>query len=536
MNVPRIKNGQSLIEYAEQLAEVYCIEVDNTKRKAAGQFFTPVKVGDFMAGLFKINKDKIHLLDPGAGTGILLTAFCERIRVAQKTSELTIDAYENDPKLMPYLKAVLNAAKKVLNEVGITFNYQVYQSDFVLDNAARFSGMESLWSNANTSVYDFVISNPPYYKLSKKSSHAVAMAECVCGQPNIYTFFMALSASMLKPGGDLVFITPRSFCSGLYYKKFRKWFLNNMQIRHIHIFESRKQIFDKDDVLQENIILKAAKRKGKMQDSVIITTSKNKIFDDFRKIRVSASHIIDDRNGETFIRIPTAKGDVSILEMLDKWPATLYKMGLEVSTGPVVPFRATQHLLGEFTGDKSSAPLIWMHNMQGIRIVWPGNNGKKAKAVKISDSSRSLLIHNRNYVLLRRFSSKEQKRRLHASVLLESDLPTDVVGLENHVNYIHRPGGILSQEESFGIAAILNTAIADNYFRSLNGNTQVNATEIRSMPFPDMKDVRKIGRILHKQIISGGEFDFDLTVMEVVGIEKVLISVVNKSEEANEQS
>ena len=68
---------------------------------------------------------------------------------------------------------------------------------------------------------------------------------------------MAVAANMLKPKGEMVFITPRSFCSGLYYKKFREWLLNNVQITNIHIFESRKDVFDKDKVLQENIIIKA---------------------------------------------------------------------------------------------------------------------------------------------------------------------------------------------------------------------------------------------------------------------------------------
>jgi len=66
MKVPRITSGQSLSEYAEMLAETYCREVDESIRKTAGQFFTPLKVGDFMADMFKINKDRIRLLDPGA--------------------------------------------------------------------------------------------------------------------------------------------------------------------------------------------------------------------------------------------------------------------------------------------------------------------------------------------------------------------------------------------------------------------------------------------------------------------------------------
>jgi adenine-specific DNA-methyltransferase len=157
---------------------------------------------------------------------------------------------------------------------------------------------------------------------------------------------------------------------------------------------------------------------------------------------------------------------VSVLKILDGWPATLRALGLEISTGPVVPFRATKHLLYEFTKDGKSAPLFWMHNMQGMRLTWPNGNNRKPVAIRISEASRPLMLPTKNYVLLRRFSSKEQKRRLHAAVLLESEFPYDLVGLENHLNYIYRPGGNLSINEAFGLAAILNTAIVDNYFRS----------------------------------------------------------------------
>ncbi len=534
MRVPKKGVNQGLVEYAERLSELHAGSSDFSHRKMKGQFFTPPKVSEFMAGMFEINGDSIRLLDPGAGTGILTAAFCERVMDNSDVSELTIDAYENDSNIIPFLRAVLESCRQTLGMKGCHVDYDIIEHDFVLENASRFDHGDSLWKDDGKSSYDFVISNPPYYKLNKNSPQASAMKECVCGQPNIYTFFMALSASMLKQGGELVFITPRSFCSGLYYKKFRRWLLRSVEIKRIHIFESRKEVFDKDEVLQENIILRAKKQKKKKHGRIAITTSVNKHLEKVMKVLVSASSIIDDRNEEAFIRIPSSRADVSILEIIDGWPSTLRDLGLEISTGPVVPFRATRHLLHKFSEDGSSAPLIWMHNMQGMRLDWPGDNGKKPVAVQISVGSRPLLVPNKNYVLLRRFSSKEQKRRLHAAVLFESDLPTELVGLENHVNYIHRPGGTVSVNEACGLAAILNTGIVDKYFRSINGNTQVNATEIRSMPFPGMQEVERIGRIVCEGLTSGKMADLDNTVAEVMGIDESLFSKLNKAKEKHE--
>jgi adenine-specific DNA-methyltransferase len=162
----------------------------------------------------------------------------------------------------------------------------------------------------------------------------------------------------------------------------------------------------------------------------------------------------------------------------------------------VVDFRAREHLLQGLT--KGSVPLLWMHNMQGMRVVWPSKKNKKPAAIACSEKTSPLLLPVKNYVLLKRFTSKEQRRRLDAAVLKQSEFPHESVGIENHVNYIHKPKGSLSVSEAFGIAALLNTGLIDNYFRSLNGHTQVNATEIRNVPLPDLLVIKKIGEIVSK--------------------------------------
>ncbi len=360
------------------------------------------------------------------------------------------------------------------------------------------------------------------------------MMDLVSGQPNIYALFMALSASMLKPGGEMVFITPRSFCSGLYYKRFRNWFLENMELSNIHIFESRSAIFKSDNVLQENIIIKAKKSKGS-QGKLTISVSPNKDFFKHRKITLPASDVIFHNNRNNFIRIPTSLLDVEVLHIIDNWPCTLRELGLEISTGPVVPFRAEKFLLPELVEKPKSAPLLWMHNMKDMEVVWPLKKNNKAGAIKVCAESRPLLLPVRNYVLLKRFSSKEQRRRLYAAVFMEKGFPHDIVGIENHVNYIHRPKGNLTIQETFGIAALLNSRIIDNYFRSLNGNTQVNATEIRSLPLPNIEAVKEIGNAVYKSEVGGKEVDINDIIASTVRIDEKVINLLREGEAVHEE-
>jgi len=537
MDVPARMKSEELVTYAERLAESYAENHGMEKRKSRGQFFTPPQVARFMATMFDIKGGCMRLLDPGAGTGMLSAALCERLADRSNPFALTIDAYENDPELLPFLRAVLESCKNTLGAKSINMAYNVYEQDFILHNEAYINRNNHLWADKELILYDFVIANPPYYKLNKNSPHAAVMSDYVCGQPNIYTLFMAISANMLNPAGEMVFITPRSFCSGLYYKKFRQWFLANVELSHVHIFESRKEIFDKDEVLQENIILKAIRKKRKAHGGkIIISTSKNKHLEKINKLTISNPDLILNKTEESFIKIPSSSLDLAVLNVIDKWPFRLRELGLEISTGPVVPFRAEKYLLQEPTNNGKSVPLLWMHNMTGMKTVWPANRNKKPAAIKVVEDSEPLLLPVKNYVLVRRFSSKEQPRRLHSSVFLVSEFPHASIGIENHLNYIHKPGKDLSIDEVYGLSAILNTAIVDNYFRTLNGNTQVNATDIRSLPFPAMKDVRKIGQVVRKKLDSEVDFDLDKTIGEILDIDETLIGVIHKESDKYGQS
>src|SRR5207302_1562898 len=153
-------------------------------------------------------------------------------------------------------------------------------------------------------------------------------------------------------------------------------------------------------------------------------------------------------------------------------------------------FRSTKHLRHEKS--KTSAPLLWMHNVRPFAVQCPAKNGKPSH-IEVCDASMRILLPARRYVLLKRFTAKEEKRRLVAGIMQASDSYSKWIGLENHLNYVYRKGGDLSRAEAFGIAAFFNTALVDRYFRAISGSTQVNATELRVMPMPDERTLIRIG-------------------------------------------
>jgi adenine-specific DNA-methyltransferase len=344
------------------------------------------------------------------------------------------------------------------------------------------------------------------------------MKEFVSGQPNIYSFFMALSLEMLKDDGQMVFITPRSFCSGLYFKKFRKWLIEHSNINNIHVFESRKDVFTKENVLQENVIIRLTPRKkGEEQEHALITKSKNSSFHDIQELRIDYQDIFHKENGDVFIKVPSSRVDIKVQRIINSWKDKLKTLGLKVSTGPVVSFRATKFLSVEYKDNKSIVPLLWMHNLKEMNTVWPIPNNKKESAIKVNEGSKSLLLPVKNYVLVKRFSSKEQKKRLHATVLLVSKMKFKQIGIENHLNYIYKYDGMLSVEEAYGIAGILNSSILDVFFRMLNGSTQVNAVDIKNLPFPALESIQAIGKAIIKTKPAIGQ-ELDKIIVDVLGM------------------
>ncbi len=526
-------NNGILTDYAEELAEAYTQNSDLKEKKSRGQFFTQKEIGLFMAGMFDINKSSFNVLDPGAGIGILSAAFCERLFNLEETHSISIDAYETDAKLLPYLDKTLRKCKIVLEERGHVLKYKIIEKDFILNNP-NYLNKKTLFGTASQPIYyDYIISNPPYYKLNKNSPYTQIMNEFVSGQPNIYSFFMALSLEMLKDDGQMVFITPRSFCSGLYFKRFRKWLLDHGNINNIHVFESRKDVFTKEKVLQENVIMRLTpKKKGKEQEHTLITKSKNSLFHDINELKIDYDDIFHRKNGDVFIKVPSSKVDIKVQRIINSWKYTLKDLCLKVSTGPVVSFRATKFLSPEFKDNKSMVPLLWMHNIKGMDVVWPIHNLRKEPAIKVSEGSKVLLVPTNNYVLVKRFSSKEQKKRVHAGVLLKSKIKFERIGIENHLNYIYKYGGLLSVEEAYGVAGVLNTSIIDIFFRMLNGSTQVNAVDIENLPFPSLESIQSIGTAIIKSKPAIGQ-ELDKLIIDILGIDPQILQDLKEAYSQN---
>lgn len=502
-NAPLPLKAESPTVFADRVGRWYAASVSDGHKKSLGQYLTPVEIALFMARLCDPKKhDQLRVLDPGAGTGVLACALCETLAKQENPPvHIYLEAYETDHNLIQHLGSCLSYLSEWLGNHDISLEFDTKPDDFVMAHAEALDNRPRLMPSLRSNVepFDIVISNPPYFKIPKSDPRAKAAALVVHGQPNMYALFMAVSAALLKPGGEFVFITPRSYASGPYFRQFRKRFFENMKPEVIHLFDSRRRAFSRDEVLQENVILQA-RRLDRWTTELnggtvrISSSTKLDLLSNVVERQAPISEVLDYTTKDKVLRIPVTLQDDSTVQIMRSWSGNLHAYGFEISTGPVIPFRAAAFL--SKTGDvlNTHAALLWMQNVTAMRVEWPVEAKGKEQYIIISSTSLPLLVAARNYVLVRRFSAKEQKRRLTAAPILAHDMPSPFLGLENHLNYIHRPGGHMTEEEAYGLAVLFNSSLLDTYFRTYNGNTQVSATELRAMPLPQHDAIVEIGR------------------------------------------
>jgi len=498
--------GELPSEYADRLAKTYAEKVTNEEKKNKGQFFTPLPIARFMSELAETDLSELSILDPGCGTGVLSISLVESIFARNPNiKSIRLVAYETDIMLTKYLERAFEYLSQWLSVRKIKFDYIIYVSDFVLENRNALLYYSSLYDD-ELERFDFVISNPPYFKLSKSDERTKAAKEIVNGHANIYSIFMAIAAQLLNPAGQLVFIVPRSFTSGNYFHSFRNNFFKKVDIIHAHLFHSRSKTFIKDKILQETLILKCCPKNIAVNREQVLITSSNgtQDLDNPESIIVPSEMVIEYNSPDKLVFLPTSEYERKIVELFRSWDGSLNKYNIQISTGPVVAFRARNYIqdYGDISNPKT-APLYWLHNVTKMDLIWPLERPNKGQYISVDEGSLSILIQNKNYLFLRRFSSKDDKCRLIAAPYYSNSLLSTHIGVENKLNYIYRPNGHLERSEIAGLGALFNSTLFDQFFRIINGNINVSATELRLMLLPPHDLIKEIGN----ELILTNSFD-----------------------------
>lgn len=399
----------------------------------------------------------IRCLDIGAGTGMLSIALVNRY--GNQIDH--IDCVEADPILAQICDAELQ-----------DISHSVIVADVLTDTP--------------NNKYERIILNPPYKKMATDDPRQEALP---VHSANLYSAFLAIALTRLADNGEVVAIIPRSWMNGEYFSPFRKWALSGWSLDSLHVYDSRTEVFQDTKVLQETMLVRFSKRA--QSKTICVSQSVGKADEIKTKVFAATDLIVGDSK---VIRIAPPSGNIT---------ETVESRGFCPSTGKVVDFRSRERIYTtkeDAVSDASKASdiyrLIYAGNMRTGSLKHPADIGKCQWYRADNKSTLQQLIQPGSYVLVKRFSSKEEARRVVAYPITVKE----PVAFENHTSFIHQgtPRKVVPLESeilSRGISIWLNSTYIDNWFRDMSGSTQVNAKDIKAMPCPSRVELIELGNM-----------------------------------------
>ncbi|MGB8346767.1 MAG: N-6 DNA methylase [Ktedonobacteraceae bacterium] len=261
------------------IGTIYNTYVNRKEKREKGQYYTPPQIVNYILdhvgyrGQAMIGSQK-RLIDPACGSGSFLVAAAKRLVAAYSASNGQI----NDPEavlqrlqqtlfgfdLNPFAcyLAEVNLLIQVLDLVKQAHDrgkrptlerFRVYNVDALARPTGRYyyTHFHTLLAEENDQVeqiknrgphtpyasgFTYVVANPPYgASLSEgyKETLRGEWGEVFYGQPDTYTFFLALGLELLASNGRLGFITPNTYLMGTHTARLRGKLLGQGRIEQI---------------------------------------------------------------------------------------------------------------------------------------------------------------------------------------------------------------------------------------------------------------------------------------------------------------
>lgn len=508
-------------EYQKEELEImdYLHLVTLERRKQLGQYSTPISIVRyiFKSVEYTSSKDILdkRLLDPACGSGAFLVEAARVYLNALKREKIalhkwypmlisTICGIDIDPQACFFARLNLAAllAPSILefvsrNGVGALETLPVYCANTLELLALEKKNPSLLYNKPNIRLrnrFDLVVGNPPYFKIKDMEQDLKdAFAESIYGHPNAYALFIQAGIEMLKADGRLGFIVPRSMLSGLYFKNLRNFIERSTAIKEITYISDRKKVFD--NVLHGTMILSLEQKKqGKEKVNISFIESPKSMEHQEPSIRVNRNEVIQRLNGTTIWFVADSSevyGAISRIIM--KHPLlSSAEIGCKAKTGQIV-WNRVKPLLST-TATPNTLPLVWATDVGKFFFSFNKMGTTRPCFLKVNKKTEGLVAKGQS-ILVQRVTADEQPSRIVACIPDEFfKKARNGYFVENHLNII-QPEKENPKVDLYFILGVLNSKIVEFFFRAMNGNTQVSATELNLLPMPIGKYERDIAAI-----------------------------------------
>lgn len=282
----------------------------------------------------------------------------------------------------------LNDTLVNVNITGIELNQLLYNEIKAIDYTNKTKNKntvnllcEDFIQYSTSDQYDFIIGNPPYV-VCKKSDIPKEYVEHMSGRPNLFGIFILHSLSLLKPGGILAFVVPKSFLNSVYYAKIRNFIKNTCTIVDIVDFELNDEFLETQQATM-GLILHKQQTTGPTNNPCNYSL---KMGDNYM-FSVNVAH----------------------LQTILKGSKTLEQLGLSVKTGSIV-WNEHKDML---TDDANATALLYNTNITKNNeiVLTTFKNDEKHQYIHMTGTDAPVIVVNRgngnsayklNYALVNR--------------------------------------------------------------------------------------------------------------------------------------
>lgn len=442
-------------------------------------YFTPKDMADcLLEDVIITKKDNVKILDTSCGNGILILKLIDKILNHYVPKEIVIYAFDIDSVLIDNINYILSQIP--FKNKSINVDIKLYCENF-------------LYSNLKVK-FDYIVMNPPYKKINI-SEVPLGLRGIITGQPNLYHLFILKALENLDEKGRLCILSPKNYLSGKYTEKLRKKLMTEYSVNRIHTFNNRRTFFD-IKITQEVCIVHIMAHK--VNDVKVSYNGNN-------PMKLPLNHLI--LNSKTnIIQTPRNIYDYNLINKFKKFPQGVIGDSILMKTGKVVQFRVKNENLSEerFEDIREGVPLIVYRHISSGKLIYNQLTEKiKNKAISIyhNDSTKSLLIDNKNYVILRKNTDKNYEKLISCISYIQN-LETNKLGIDNGLAYLTNHDNSLTELEVKGIHCILMSKQFDDYYRMINSTHTLNVYEFENIHFPDIQTIKNIGMDLGDSTVT----------------------------------
>ena len=474
-------------------------------RRALGQFMTPPPIARYILRASRYRDDETILArvlcDPACGSGVFLVeAVRTYLAALRQTGMPPAEQYpivlsrfvgiDVDPLACLYARFNLSL---LLGRVLLSWMQAhprrlpqalpIHCFDTLEALAAEMDGRNTAFPLIGS--FDFVVGNPPYRKVSPLSpTLRDAFQDSLYGHPNAYGMFLHAGIEMLRSGGRLGYIVPRSMLSGLYFQNLRRMIEQRTCLEELSLLAERKNVFPQ--VLQGTMIIafrKPADGETREADRSVRTGVIRSAaeFGNGGPAHVNArsAQVTRRLNGSTVWFVSDQERTYTLLDkIIGRHPLLGGPVvACPARTGPIV-WNRVKPLLRPRAGE-GRLPLVWATDVGRFRFELASAGDARPAYLEATEKLRDLAMTGTS-VLVQRITADEQARRIVAS---RSGFPArQRYFVENHLNVLQPAPS--TRVDLYYLLGVLSSDVVEFLFRSMNGNTQVSATELNLLPVP----------------------------------------------------